>query len=333
MRSSSARKIPWLVATAVALTLAPTPVANAGPADQGGETARATTRYRLLDLGTLGGDSSFATAMNDRGAVVGRAQTADGTYHGFLWRRGIMHDLGALSPTDINNRGQVIGTRDDVGGAYLWSRDTLVALPGGLRYPTAINDHGEVVGMKNVDSGSDVPVLLTGGEVRRLPLDSVSDINNRGEVSGGRATGNGFHASVWRRGKVTDLGAAAFNRSNTYRLNDAGSVIGWTFSPQQDERGTLWRHSARTDLGTLGGNVTHAIAINKRGVVLATSQISDGSVHPALWRRGGLTDLTAAGVDADADLADYNDKGEIAASIRPVFGIAHAVLYRPAHRS
>ena len=332
MRSSSVKKIPLLVATAMALILAPTPIANAAPADQDGAAAP-PARYRLLDLGTLGGESSFATAMNDRGAVVGRAQSADGSYHGFLWRGGTMLDLGPLSPTDINNRGQVIGTRDDVGGAYLWSRGTLVALPGGLGYPTAINDHGHVVGMKSVDSGSDVPVLLTGGALRQLPLDTVSDINNRGEVSGGRATDNGFHASVWRRGTVTDLGAAAFDRSNTYRINDAGSVIGWTFSPQQDERGALWRHGIRTDLGTLGGNVTHPVAINKRGVVLATSQISDGSVRPALWRRGALTDLTAAGVGADDDLADYNDKGEIAASIRPVFGIAHAVIYRPIHRS
>ena len=32
--------------------------------------------------------------MNDRGDVVGRSQVADGTYHGFVWHRGTMTDLG-----------------------------------------------------------------------------------------------------------------------------------------------------------------------------------------------------------------------------------------------
>jgi uncharacterized membrane protein len=108
-------------------------------------------------------------------------------------------------------------------------------------------------------------------------------------------------------------------------------VIGWTFSPQQYERGALWRHGRRTDLGTLGGNLTHAVAINDRGVVLAASQVADGNIHPALWKRGKLTDLTAAGISADGEVVDLNNRGEIAASIRPEFGTARAILYRPRH--
>jgi probable HAF family extracellular repeat protein len=330
MRTSSPTRISALVGGALALVLATSVFAGAGPA-AANRASQAAAGYRLIDLGTLGGESSFATAMNDRGAVVGRAQTADGAYHGFVWRDGAMADLGLFSPMDINNRGQIVGTRDDADGAYLWSRGTLLPL-GSLRFATAINDRGQVVGLRAVDGGLDVPALWSKGIVRTLPLDTVSDINNRSQISGGRAFGTaGFHASVWRRGSVTDLGAAAFDRSNTYRINDNGWVIGWTFSAQQFERGALWRHGIRTDLGTLGGESTHAVAINDRGVILAASQLSDGFVHPALWRRGVLTDLTTAGVQADADLADYNNRGEIAGSIRPVFGVAHAVVYRPGH--
>jgi probable HAF family extracellular repeat protein len=324
MRLSSIGRIPVLAVTASALVLAASPAAvSAGPTAAG---------YRLVDLGTLGGDSSYATAMNDRGAVVGRSQVADGTYHGFLWRNGAMADLGRLSPIDVNNRGQIVGTLDDADGAYLWTRGTLVALatPGGsFTYPVAIIDRGQVVGMGSTADESDVPFLWSNGRLRRLPLNSVSDINNRGQVAGGRLPDSGgYHACVWRAGRITDLGAGPFDRSNTYRINDRGWVIGWIFSAEQYERGALWRNGTMTDVGTLGGNLTHLTAINDRGEILAMSQVPDGNVHPALWRRGVLTDLTTAGIGADTDLADLNNRGEIAASIRPQWGIAHAVVYR-----
>jgi uncharacterized membrane protein len=121
----------------------------------------------------------------------------------------------------------------------------------------------------------------------------------------------------------------AFDRSNTYRINESGWVIGWTFAAEQFERGTRWRHGTRTDLGTLGGNLTQAVAINDRGVILVRSQVEDGNSHPALWRRGVLTDLSTQRVDAEGEVADFNNRGEIAGSIRPVFGITHAVIYQP----
>lgn len=296
------------------------------------EVGTATHHYRLVDLGTLGGESSFATAMNDRGVVVGSSTVADGSFHGFRWRNGSMTDLGLFRPTDINNRGQIVGTFDDQGNAFLWTAGRLTdlgSLGGPFTSPTAINDRGQVVGVSATTDGPAVPFLWSKGHMRRLPLDSVSDINNRGQVTGGRLqSGGGFHASVWFRGRVTDLGAAAFDRSNTYGINNRGWVIGWVFSAEQTERGTLWRKATRTDTGTLGGQRTQLKAINDRGQILAVSQVADGNDHPALWWRGVLTDLTTLGLGADIDLVDLNNRGEIAASIRPVFGISHAVIYR-----
>ena len=43
-------------------------------------------RYQMVDLGTLGGSSSYAVASNDRGAVTGRSQVSDDIWHGFLWQ-------------------------------------------------------------------------------------------------------------------------------------------------------------------------------------------------------------------------------------------------------
>ena len=64
----------------------------------------------IVDLGTLGGNFSFANAMNNRGEVVGIAlNTVPDPYsmlglgtetHAFIWRNGYMEDLGTLGGPD-----------------------------------------------------------------------------------------------------------------------------------------------------------------------------------------------------------------------------------------
>jgi probable HAF family extracellular repeat protein len=45
-----------------------------------------TRKNGATDLGTLGGDSSYATGVNDRGVVVGGSWTfANLTWHAFAW--------------------------------------------------------------------------------------------------------------------------------------------------------------------------------------------------------------------------------------------------------
>ena len=63
------------------LALAASVPAGASPAAASAQPQ--ASRYRQVDLGTFGGESSVAMAMNDRGAVVGRAQAADGQLYAF----------------------------------------------------------------------------------------------------------------------------------------------------------------------------------------------------------------------------------------------------------
>src|SRR5438309_173403 len=55
------------------------------------------TRYRVIDLGTLGGDGSSANALNSEGEIVGTAKLKNGDEHAFLFQSGRMHDLGVIS--------------------------------------------------------------------------------------------------------------------------------------------------------------------------------------------------------------------------------------------
>ena len=73
----------------------------------------------ISSLGTLGGESSHARALNDVGMVVGQAVNASGDGVAFLWRKGKMTALNSLidpasgwfllEANDINNAGQIIG--------------------------------------------------------------------------------------------------------------------------------------------------------------------------------------------------------------------------------
>src|SRR3954447_6308377 len=108
------------------------------------------------DLGTLGGATSRATAVNGRGMVVGDSTTADGETHGFIWRDGVMTDLGTLGGASstaaaVNASGAVAGESRTADGdlhAFLCRDGEMVDLgpAGGTSHAVAINSAGVVVG-------------------------------------------------------------------------------------------------------------------------------------------------------------------------------------------
>jgi probable HAF family extracellular repeat protein len=173
----------------------------------------------MTALPTLGGDNGFATAVNNRGQVVGWAETAtvDPTcdapqrlgFRAVLWepkkgRKEILRPLpgdSASAATAINGRGQVVGIsgecdvavgRFSAKRAVLWDgHGTPREIPnlGGEAWhtPMAINDRGDVVGFGNPLGGTGVAPALngwvwTGGDrvVRIRPLAGHSSSQARG---------------------------------------------------------------------------------------------------------------------------------------------------------
>ena len=95
---------------------------GAGTPVEGAATGSSTPEAK--DLGTLGGTSSQAVAVNDKGQVVGFSSTAgDAESHAFFWtQKGGMVDLGTLGGTfsgaeAVNDNGHVVGTSSTAGDA------------------------------------------------------------------------------------------------------------------------------------------------------------------------------------------------------------------------
>ena len=117
----------------------------------------------FTDLGTLGGISSLASAINRFDQIVGTADT-DNFYvwRAFLYSAGAMRDLGSLTvggysdAFDINALGQVVGSAEVVGGTHgflyeggsLLDLNSLIDPASGWTIDDArgINDAGQIAG-------------------------------------------------------------------------------------------------------------------------------------------------------------------------------------------
>jgi probable HAF family extracellular repeat protein len=253
----------------------------------------------------LGDVESVAYGVNDSGDVVGTRQAnAVNVFPGeaFLFRSGVFHDLAWVFPgqesigTDINHAGVIAVWAGDIATPHAFTYDSntqiatdLGVLPGhDQSYAMAINNVGQVAGeSRKSGTPSDTHAFLFDGTLKDLgPATSVSDINDSGQVVGGRVVGAASHWTAYRcdtsggSPQFVDLGPLpGFVGSEAMAINKDGDVVGHSFtdwgSGQQIHAFVCSAGGQMQDLNALipagsGWELTWANAINDKGQIAGT---------------------------------------------------------------
>jgi probable HAF family extracellular repeat protein len=266
-----------------------------------GSAGRAELLYRVEDLGTLGGTSSFAYAMNARGQVVGWSNSGPGVgdSHAFLYDHGTMRDIGPGVAYGINDKGQVVGQMSTWYGALhafeYWKGTCLdLGTLGGARSAAnGVNASGQIVGWSDTANGDAHAFLRDGSKMVDLGTlgghnSTALGINARGEIVGAAETPTGgLHAFIYRKGTMLDLGTLGGETSRAWSINDFGQVTGTmdasgVFPP---DHGFLYAKAHVTDLGWM----LYARGMNNEGDVVG----SLGSSSAFLYEGGELTNLNS----------------------------------------
>jgi probable HAF family extracellular repeat protein len=265
-----------------------------------------------LDLSTpgLGGANSIAYGINQKGQVVGTAQTAVANGEDFCGFNayGVAKSSAACLPFVFQNGAMT--KLPTLGG------------PNGVAY--AINNRSEAVGWaetvtKDPNPACGVlqfqPVLWGTTSTRTLPTfpgdsDGVAAaINDNGQVVGATGTCGDFntnsglylvekHAMLWEAGAAINLGnlggTGQFGGHHACAINNRGQVVGHSDLTGDTTFHTfLWTwETGMKDIGTLTGDVAStAISINDGGVVVGTSLDSNFNPRAFVWQNGSMADL------------------------------------------
>jgi probable HAF family extracellular repeat protein len=283
--------------------------------------------WTLVDLGTLGGPGSYGAAVTNSGLVVGCADVDANSAHAFIYRDGVMHDLGTGTDSAgghscalaVNNLGVAAG-RSATGELVIWNHSNVTHL-GVQGNVGGINDRGVVVG-SFVQGASTRAFFYSHGVVTPFASETSSEasaINFRGEIAGT----SDDRAFVYRHGALVDLGTLGGNRSDANGLNDRGEVVGMSTDANGQPLSFLYD---RVMQALPAPGYSSAAAINNRGQIVGSAEgisgyLIDGgnfvrlSTLPAVtakgWRRlepTGINDrgwIVGTGTDPDGNLRAF----------------------------
>ncbi|GAC1493651.1 MAG: hypothetical protein NVS2B14_06890 [Chamaesiphon sp.] len=267
---------------------------------------------KMMDLGTLGGPSSIANGINNKGEVVGDSQTSC-TYHAFFYSHGKMTDIGTLGSEfawakGLNDAGQVVGysgQQETHAFLYSYGKMTDLGTLGGKRsVALGINNQGQAIGTSMTPSGQ-IHAFLYSGETKSIAASWGNCLHPGSSLSPKTTT---LQASKKMLDLGTLAGAASVSPEVNHKghvvgsvatgINEKGQVVGTSITANGQQHAFLWDQGNMTDLGTLGGKESTAYGINEKGQVVGTSITTNGQQHAFLWDKGNMTDLNALNINS-----------------------------------
>jgi probable HAF family extracellular repeat protein len=310
-------------------------------------------RYRVIELGPLGGTYSQPFYVSRRGVASGEASLANGNWHAILWLGPFKMDLGTLGGLNSSAFGSPNAIGQVVGEA-----ETAHSDPNGEDFCGFYASGAPLSGATCLgflwQNGSMTPLATLGGY-----NGSASAINNRGEVAGNAETATTDSTCppydptqgqyqvlqdkpvVWENGHIKQLPTYGGDPDGfAIAINDHGQVAGASgacstfnlinglyLSPTH---ALLWDHGRVTNLGSLGGSFgNQAHGINERGQVVGSSDLAGDAVfHGFVWNRStGMQDIPPVPGDTYSVALAINDRGVVTGvSIDSTFTTLHAFV-------
>ncbi len=268
-------------------------------------------------LPTVGGNNGQASAINNRGEVVGFAETANTdptcppapTISPVLWEKGkalalptVGGDLDGVA-FGINDQGQAVGYSGSciaATHAVMWKNNTAFVLQdlGGTRSNVAyaINNLGQIVGkVRSADGTHYVAALwqpdgtLTNHEPLPGDLDAfATGINNLGQVVGNDfdSNFNWSHGFIWQNGVMTDLNTLIPADSNlsiisASNINERGQISGMATVVNGPDAGNIHAYLATPVDASIGTSMADVVRTHPKSTLPA-------NVGKQLLQRFGL---------------------------------------------
>jgi probable HAF family extracellular repeat protein len=307
----------------------------------------AAQTYLLTDLGTFGGKSSSANALNSAGVVAGYAALPAGNWHTVVLSNTVPSDLGTLGGSNsvalgLNASGQVVGWANSEGSeaqqAFLYGGGVLTNLGALLNDSTnsvarAINNGGTVVGEYQTGNGHQRPFVYANGLAIDLGFDGAANsINDAGQIVGYERAGVGKLGFILTGAQRLYVGTFGSNDTEVVDINTNGVAAGFSLTVNGTYHAFGYQSGGLRDLGTLGGPSSYANGINNSGHIVGQAQDGQGDFKAFLYRSGVMTDLNTFLVPGLGwvltNAYAINDTGQIV-GVGLVKGEAHGFLLTP----
>lgn len=296
-----------------------------------------TTDFQIFDAPGDEALNTMATAINNRGDVVGIAFDATGqkvqpfhvkdrAFHLLPNPRGA--EMGFAQ--GVNDRGVVVGSAltGDTVQATVWRDGKPASLDAGVTLSAAsgINDSGQIVGSGKAATDGDLVGLLweRNGKAKRLGAFALNAIADNGFIVGVRVKNDTFQPIAVQDGKVMALplpaGAAGAVAGAT---NGKSAIVGAALVGDRFQA-VCWDRSKATLLpGLRASGLSSALSVNHKGDIVGTSETGEGEFSATLWRNGKPMDLNemvpdrsgwravvATGINSNGFVTGWAMKGE-----------------------
>jgi probable HAF family extracellular repeat protein len=223
--------------------------------------------------------------INNRGQIVGGYDTAGFAVHGFVL------DRGRYTTIDVP-RGGCHGYLLDNG------RFTTIDVPGAPTQALGLNDRGQVVGTYIDAGGAFHGFLLDKGTYTTIDVpgalqSTAVDINARGQTTGFYLDAVGTTRVYLREanGSLSTLAFPGAVATVPFGINNRGHVVGFYLDANQVRHGFLFKNGAYTTIDhPLASSDSQAHDLNDRGQIVGLYERVAGQAREGASRsRGGPT--------------------------------------------